>query len=336
MAVNFGGIYNPLVFDGAVQEKAIELNRFLQSGILMSDPRISAMATGPGQIGDLPFFKGLTNDEPSYSTADPAVTSSPAYTTGGTQKYMSSHTNKSWSAMDLARELGLQDPMGAIVNRVAKYWAVNTEKRVINSAQGILLDNIANDSSDMLNAIHNEEGTAAVAANKISAEAVIDAGATMGDHSEDLAAIAMHSVVYNNLQKLNLIDFIPDSLGVVRIPTYLGYEVIVDDALVPRAGTTDGYVYTTILFARGAVAYGAGTPETPSEIDRLPAAGNGGGQDVLYSRTTEIVHPWGFQFVSGGIAGQTATYAELAAAAQWDRVFANRKNIGIAFLTSNG
>ena len=336
MAVNFGGIYNPLVFDGAVQEKAIELNRFLQSGILMVDPRVDAMASSAGNIGDLPFFKGMTNDEPNYSTADPAVTSSPNYTAGGTQKYRTAHANNSWSAMDLARELGLRDPMGAIVNRVGKYWAVNTEKRVINSAQGVLLDNIANDSSDMVNAIHTENGTAAVAANKISAEAVLDAGATMGDHAEDLAAIAMHSVVFVNLQKLNLIDYIPDSLGVVRIPTYLGYRVIVDDALAPRAGTTDGYVYTTILFASGAMAYGSGTPETPSEIDRLPSAGNGGGQDVLYSRTTEIVHPWGFAFQSDSIAGQSATYAELAEAAEWDRVFANRKNIGIAFLTSNG
>ncbi len=336
MAVNFGGIYNPLVFDGAVQEKAIELNRFLQSGIMLRDARIDAMASGAGNIGDLPFFKGMTNDEPNYSTADPAVTSSPVFTTGGTQKYRSSHTNQSWSAMDLARELGLQDPMGAIVNRVGKYWAVNTEKRVINSAQGILLDNIANDSSDMLNAIHNEEGTAAIASNKISAEAVIDAAATMGDHATELTAIAMHSVVYTNLQKLNLIDFIPDARGEVGIPTYLGYRVINDDSLTPRAGTTDGFVYTTILFSAGSVAYGSGVPETPSEVDRLPAAGNGGGQDVIYSRTTEIVHPWGFAFQSDSIAGQSPTYAELAEAAEWDRVFAQRKNIGIAFLTSNG
>lgn len=336
MAVNFGGIYNPLVFDGAVQEAAIEMNRFIASGIMMRDSRVDSMASGPGNVGDLPFFKGMTNDEPNYSTADPAVSSTPAYTTGGTQKYMTAHSNKSWSAMDLARELGLQDPMGAIVNRVGKYWAVHTEKRVINSSQGILLDNIANDSSDMLNAIHTETGTAATAANKISAEAVIDAAATMGDHSSDLAAIAMHSVVFTNLQKLNLIDFIPDARGEVSIPIYLGYRVIVDDSLTPRAGTTDGYVYTTILFASGAVAYGSGTPEVPSEIDRLPAAGNGGGQEVIYSRTTEIIHPWGFAFDGSGIAGQSATYAELAAAAQWDRVFAERKNIGIAFLTSNG
>lgn len=336
MAVNFGGIYNPLVFDGAVQEKAIELNRFLQSGVMMTDPRIDAMASGPGQVGDLPFFKGIANDEPNYSTADPAVSSTPTFTTGGTQKYMAAHRNKSWSAMDLARELGLQDPMMAITNRVGKYWATDIEKRVINSAQGILLDNIANDSSDMLNAIHTEAGAGATAANKISAEAVLDAAATMGDHAGDLAVIAMHSVVFTNLQKLNLIDHIPDARGEVVIPTYLGYRVINDDSLAPRAGTTSGFVYTTILFATGAFAYGQGTPEVPSEVDRQPAAGNGGGQEILYSRATDIVHPWGFAFDNTAIAGQSPTYAELATAAEWDRVFAQRKNVAIAFLTSNG
>ena len=42
--------------------------------------------------------------------------------------------------MDLSRELALEDPLGAITNRIGKYWAVNTEKRIINSATGILLD----------------------------------------------------------------------------------------------------------------------------------------------------------------------------------------------------
>ena len=330
-------IYDPTIFNVGVQEMAIELNRFVASGIMQRDIRIDAMASGPGSVGDLPFFKGLTNDEPNYVTDDPASSATPAAITTAKQTYVSAHQHKSWSTMDLARELGLEDPLGAIMGRVAKYWAVNTEKRLINSMKGVLLDNIANDASDMLNAIHTETGTAATTANLISAEAVIDAQATMGDHAEDLNAIAMHSVVYNRLKKNNLIDFIPDARGEVAIPTYLGMRVIQDDALAPRAGTTDGFVYNTILFSAGAIAYGSGTPLMPSEMERAPATGNGGGQDILHSRATEIVHPYGFAFSTMTMTGNnSATYAELAAAAQWDRVYAERKNIGIAFLTSNG
>ena len=330
-------IYDPTIFNAGVQEMAIELNRFVQSGIMDTDARLNAMASGPGSVGDLPFFKGLTNDEPNYSTDNPASSATADRIQGAKQTYAVAYKNKAWSTMDMARELGLEDPLGAIMNRVGQYWAVDTEKRLINTTQGVLLDNIANNSSDMVNPIHLETTVGVTDANRISAEAVINAAATMGDHATNLSAIAMHSVVYANLQKLNLIDFIPDSNGVVSIPTYLGYRVIVGDSLAPRAGTTSGYVYTTVLFAVGAVAYGAGTPMVPSEMERSPATGDGGGQDILWSRATEIVHPYGFAFSTMAMTGNnTATYAELAAAAQWSRVYAERKNIGIAFLTSNG
>ncbi len=331
-------IYNPLIFDAAVQEAAIELNRFLQSGVMLTDPRIDQMASGPGQTGDLPFYFGLTNDEPNYSSDDPASHSTPAKVSSGLQKYMSAHINKSWATMDLSRELALEDPMTAITGRIGKYWAVNTEKRLINSALGVLNDNIANDSSDMVNAIHTETGSAATDANRISAEAVLDAKQTMGDHSEMLVAIAMHSVQYTQLQKQNLIDYIPNARGEVVIPTYLGYRVIVDDSMPVRAGTTDGFVYTVMLVASGSFAYGSGTPTTPSELWRDPSSGDGGGQDILYSRGTEIIHPWGFAFdptAGTPVAGQSPTYAELQDATKWNRVYAERKNVGIAFLTCN-
>ncbi len=334
--VQLTDVYEPLVFNPAVQEKAVELNAFVQSGIMQLNDQINEMANGPGKVGELPFFYGLTNDEPDYTDDNPANLSTPAKISGGKQIYEKATMHKSWSTMDLARELGLQDPLGAIINRVGKYWAVAEEKRLIYTLRGILADNIANDGSDMVFAAHTEDGNNATAANLISAEAVIDASATMGDHAGQLAAIAMHSVPFFNLQKQNLIDYIPDSRGEVHFPTYLGYRVIVDDSLAPRAGTTSGFVYTTFLFAAGSVAYGQGAPMKPSEMERIAGSGNGGGQDILHSRVTDIIHPYGFAFDSTGIAGETATYTELAAAAHWNRVFQNRKNVGVAFLTTNG
>lgn len=335
--VQIADIYDPLVFDPAVQEKAIELNRFVQSGVMQRDTRIDDMASGPGQVGELPFFHGLTNDEPDYSNDDPSSSSTPAKITSGKQVYASAHMHKSWSTMDLARELGLQDPAGAIINRIAKYWSVNTEKRLIKSLVGVLADNVANDSGDMVNDIFIEDGNNAGSANIVSAEAIIDAGATMGDHADTLSVIACHSAVYINMQKQQLISTIRDADNNIEFDAYLGkYRLVVDDSLPVRAGTTSGYVYTSILFSPGVVAYGSGTPMKPSELEREASAGNGGGQDILHSRTTEIVHPYGFAWDNSTIAGQSATYAELAAAAAWNRVFAERKNVGVAFLRSNG
>lgn len=332
--VALSDVYEPLTFNQEVQEKAIELNNFLQSGVISPDPQLSQMASIGGHIGELPFYLGLANTEPRYSNDTQGTTPAPDGLGDGKQIFRKAMQNNSWSVMDLSRELALEDPLGAITNRVAKYWAVNTEKRIINSATGLLLENLANED-DMVNAVHSETVAGTTDANRISADAVIDAAATMGDHAGDVTMIAMHSVQYTRLQKLNLIAFIPDARGEINIPTYLGYRVIVDDSMPVRAGTTDGLVYTTMLFAENSIAYGMGQPNVPSEVERDPASGNGGGEEILYSRSTEIIHPKGYQFTSASVAGQSATYAELAAAANWDRAYANRKNVGIAFLTCN-
>src|SRR5690606_2505911 len=84
--------------------------------------------------------------------------------------------------------------------------------------------------------------------------------------------------------------------GEVNIPYFLGREVIVDDGL-PRTGS----VYDTWLFGAGATQMGVGTPPVATEVDRKPGGGNGGGQDVLYSRIMWSIHPTGHAWI--GTAG---------------------------------
>ena len=116
--------------------------------------------------------------------------------------------------------------------------------------------------------------------------------------------------------------------------TIMGRNLIIDDSLPAVAGT-NRTTYTTILCGSGAAGYGVGTPKVPSETDREPSAGNGGGEETIYSRRTDLIHPLGFQFTSASVAGESATLAELATAANWDRVM-ERKNINVAFLQTNG
>lgn len=330
-------IYEPTAFNAAVQEAAVESNAFLASGILTRDPRIDSMVGVGGMVGELPNFNPLTNDEPDYTTDDPTNLATPAKIASGTQIYRLANQHKSWSTMDLSRQLALADPLGAITSRVGHYWGVNTQQRVVSSAMGVLADNVANDNSDMVIDVSIADGDNALAANLISAEAVIDAMATLGDMSSAVTAIAMHSVVYTTLRKLNLIDFIPDARGEVRFPTYLGLRVVEDDNLDVTAGGISGFIYTSILFGQGAFGYGTTPAVMPSELEREANAGNGGGQDILHYRHNEIIHPQGFAFASAGLAqGVSATRANLEAAAQWDRIYTERKNIPLAFLKTNG
>ena len=332
--VQISNIYNPLTFARREQEAQIQLNQFLNSGIVVVDPRVSAQASQGGNVGELPFFKPLGTEEPNYSTDNPATTSTPANVTSAKMVWRLAAQNKSWSTMDLARELALEDPVGAITNRIGQYWATNNEKRVIQSCLGILASNVANNGGDMRVTVATDAAGAITDAERISAELIIDAEQTAGDHQGGFTAIAMHSVVYARLRKQNLIGFVRNADNNTMFATYGGKRVVVDDSLPAVAGT-NRVTYTTILFGAGAFVMGEGRVMVPSEMERAPATGNGGGQDIIYSRRSDIIHPLGFTFTSASVAGQSATQAELATAANWTRVW-ERKNVPIAFLQTNG
>jgi hypothetical protein len=133
--------------------------------------------------------------------------------------------------------------------------------------------------------------------------------------------------------KNNDIVYIPDSQGALTIPTYMGLRVIVDDGMAVRAGTTSGFVYTSVLFTAGAFGYGEGSAKTPVELQREAAKGNGGGIETLWERKSWLLHPAGYQ-ATGTPAGDSFSLAELALATSWARVV-ERKNVGISFYVHN-
>lgn len=333
-AVQLANIYNPLTFARRAQEAQTRLNRFAAAGILARDPLLAAQVAGGGNMGELPFFKPLTVDEPNYSSDNPAVFSTPAGLTNAKMRFRGASRNKSWSTMDLARELALEDPVGAITGSIGHYWASDDEKRLIAMCRGIQADNAANDAGDMIIDIATDAVGAPVAAEKVGGEAVIDVLQTLGDHSFKVNTIAMHSVPFATLQKAKLIEYIPVDGVDISIPTYLGKRVVVDDSLPAIAGA-NRIKYTSILFGGAVFGMADGKVMVPSEIDRIPDSGNGGGQDVIYSRVHNFIHPAGFDFTSAAVAAQSATYAELATATNWDRKV-DRKLIPLAFLVTNG
>jgi len=148
---------------------------------------------------ELPQFNGLTNDEPDYTSDNPASASTPANVTSKKQMARVAPRAKSWSVMDLANQLALDKPVGAITGRQGQFWATDFEQRVISSSLGILADNVATDSSDMLETVYSDIASP-LAANLISGNAVIDAAQSLGDHKTSVTAIAMHSKPHADLQ----------------------------------------------------------------------------------------------------------------------------------------
>jgi hypothetical protein len=326
-------IYNPLTFGRRTQQAQLELNRFLRSGVAIVDPALTAQLASGGNIADLPNYSYLAVGEPNYSTDNPATVSTPANISNELAKARLGIRNKSWSTMDIARELALEDPVAAITGRIGQYWATDDEKRVINSLLGVMADNIANDAGDMIIDVATDAVGAVADAERISGTTVINALQTLGDHKQAITAIAMHSVVHARLQKNNLIQYERTSDQDVMFETYLGKRLIIDDSLPAIAGT-NRIKYTCVLFGPGAIVSGNGRVMVPSELLRVPGAGNGGGQDIMFSRVANLWAPVGFSFTSASVASTSPTYAELATAANWNRIHA-RKNIPIAFLRVN-
>jgi hypothetical protein len=331
--VRLTDIYNPVPFAGLAARAQIELNKFIDSGVAVRSGFLQSLVSTGGNIGEITNMQPLGTPEPNYSTDDPDVSSTPNKISSEKQKYRLASQNQSWSTMDLAIELGLQDPTGAITSKIGQYWATVNERRIIQSCMGILADNVANDSSDMLTTVATDGAGAVADAERISPDVVLSAKQTMGDHGFQLTAIAMHSNIYTRLQRQNVIQFIPGSRSEIQIPTYLGYRVIVDDSLPAVAGS-NRITYTCVMFGAGAIGMAEGPVETPSELDRKPDAGSGGGQTILHSRRSDLIHPFGFDFLSASVAGQSATLAELATASNWNRIW-DRKQIPLSFIQVN-
>lgn len=331
--VQLADIYNPLTFARRTQEAQLELNKFINSGVLASDAELQNQIGAGGNIGELTNYNPLGTPEPNYSNDNPAANSTPNKVNTSKMSFRLAQQNQSWSVMDLSRELALEDPVGAITSKIGQYWATINERRLIRSCLGILADNVANDAGDMRISVATDTAGAVTDAERISANVVLSAKQTMGDHAGSLSAIAMHSAIFTRLQRQNLIVYIPNARGEVTIPTYLGYTVLVDDSLPAVAGT-NRITYTCILFGAGLFGWANGKVNKPSEMERKPSAGNGGGEEIIYSRRSDLIHPMGFSFTSASVAGQSATLAELQTAANWNRVWA-RKHIPLAFLQVN-
>lgn len=351
----------PEIFTPYVQQVSEQKSRLIQSGAMQVNGDLASKLAGGGLTFNVPSYKDLDDDTENIPTdatddafghvlsgaainLDGALTalsnSKPKATGSSTEIGVRLNRNQSWGASQLAAQLTGNDPMSSIGTRVGNYWARRIQAAFIATMQGVCKDNATNDSGDYAYDIASTAYSEGI--TTFSAEAVIDTLLTMGDSEEDLGVCMMHSVVFARARKNNLIDFIPDSEGRINIPTFLGRRVIVDDGM-PKgtsavrqdasAGVTG--VYETWFFGMGAVQFGSLPPPNATATERIERAGNGGGQNVLYSRQQWIIHPIGHAYTgtpaNGGPSNAT-TSNNLNHVGSWNRVYPERKQIKFARL----
>lgn len=321
----------PELFTPYVVKRTMELSALLNSGIVVNNSEFDALASQAAPTVNMPFFEDLTGESEQViegaDLADNKITSN---------KDVAAiiRRAKMWSATDLSAALAGSDPMKAIGELVAQFWARDMQKELIAVLNGVFgtIPAVTGDSakpaetrlaSNLLD-ISSKSGAAA----NWSGSAFIDAEQLLGDAKAQLTGICMHSATEAYLKKQNLIETVQPSND-VAFGLYQGKRVIVDDGC-PVDST--GKVFTTYLFGDGAIALGNGNPVgfVATETDR--AKRKGSGVDYLINRRTNILHPRGIAFTNANVAKtEGPSRTELSDAKNWKPVYEPKQIRIVAF-----
>lgn len=316
-ATKIADVIVPELFNPYVINRTMELSALVQSGIIVNSPEFDRLASEAARTHNMPFFEDLTGD--SESTLED-VEMTPAKI--GSNKDVSTTLlrQKMWAATNLAAALAGSDPMKAIGDLAAGFWARDMQKELIALLAGIFgtyTPSGGTETTPMKDHILDITKQSTAAAKNISASAFIDACQLMGDAQGLLTDVVMHSATKAYLKKNNLIQTERDSTD-VEFDRYQGRRVTVDDGCpVDKDGT-----YTTYLFSQGAVALGNGNPvghvETETDRDKK----TGGGVDFLINRKAYILHMRGVAY-TGKVREhvETPTREELRLAENWNPVY---------------
>lgn len=310
----------PELFNPYVINRTMELSELYKCGIVVNNKEFDRLASEAARTHNMPFFEDL-NGESEPTLEDVKMT--PAKIGSNKDVSTTIFRQKMWGSSNLAAALAGADPMKAIGDLVAGFWARDMQKELIALLAGVFgtipasEDDGTEAETRMGDHILDLTALSSASAKVLSAAAIIDACQLLGDAQSQLTGIAMHSATKTCLKKKNLIETERDSNN-VEFETYQGRRVTVDDGCPV---TSDG-VYTTYLFGNGAIALGNGSPvgHVATEVDRDKQTG--GGVDYLINRKAFILHPRGIAY-TGAVRKhvETPTREEMGDPSNWNPVY---------------
>lgn len=298
MAVTLKDYIVPEIFNPYVIHRTNELSALYQSGIISHNSELDRLAQTGGKFINMPYWDDLTGD-------DVVLTYDTDMTPKGIQAEQDIavllQRGQAWKAPDMQHALSGSDPMRAIGDMVAAYWARMRQKTLLSILTGIFGNEDMDDNT--------YEYTTFDKTN--AAEEILSALYQLGDAHARLTAVACNSVdaLSIDLQNLasNNAQYIANYTEADRVN---GRRIIVDD------GIPAGTIY---LFGEGAIGLGNGLMPVPTEVSR--DALKGAGVDYLVNRQAFILHPRGVRFKGTTFSGLTPSNSELATATNWERVY---------------
>lgn len=312
------------------------------SGAMVTSQQIGELISTGGDYYTVPFYKVIDGDDLNYDGATNITASEPG---AASQSGIVYGRAKGWTARDFIFDYNSgADPMQQITSQVAKYWNKKRQGRlnaILGAVFGVTGTGDFADWADHSNNLAVVTGGTVSDANKIGETTINDTIVNaVGDNAEIFTLAIMHSKIANRLANLQLLNYrkYTDVQGIertMRIADINGLTVVVDDGVpVADSAVSGEKEYTTYLLGRGSILTAPAPVKIPSEVER--SAATNGGQDTLYTRIRETIHPNGFSFKKPS-SGYTSspTDAQLGAKANWS-IVGNPKNIALARIITNG
>src|SRR6185436_1688560 len=159
----------PTEFEKYAIERTAELASFGQCGIVEMSPEFDALTQVGGREVRMPFWKDLTATRQLLSDA---ATLSVNKITSDQDIARIQNDAQVWSVNHLAKVISGDDPMQAIVNLVAEYWARTDEGLIVSSLKGMFA---AASMSGNLLAIHSESIAGQSSTTRLHGSTFVDA-----------------------------------------------------------------------------------------------------------------------------------------------------------------
>ena len=335
MAIRISDVIVPSIFDPYIVEQTTFKNAFVNSGVVQSVPSLSAASEG-GDFVNIPFWVANLSGDLEVLTDSTSLT--PGQLTASNQQGVVLHRGRAWASRDLAALAAGSDPMMAIADKVADYFANQQQKEILAIMSGVF-GTLASSSGAALAGLSYIPGSI----TSLSPGTVAKMRSLLGDQGDKLSALAMHSASYYDLVERKLIDYVKtgDGLSVpastavggstmaayagagsADVPFFCGLRVIVDDDVTKESSN-----YGVYGFVQGAIGQGE-QQAFNTETDRDILAK----EDAMSIDAHWIYHVMGVSF--GGSANPTRT--ALSTVGNWTQVY-QTKNIGVvrATVTAN-
>ena len=294
VATKLANMQIPETWASYTAQRSVEQDQFFQSGVISAVPNLASQLAGGGFLVNMPFLKPLADVDPQIPDDNKDISLNTIET--GVSQAREYGMNQAWSATDLSAELSGADPLAAISNSVSEYWRHINEKILLKTLDGVF-------SSDSMKGINQFDATDGRRSDHTFSLANFNAARfQLGDRYRDLAVVAVHSDILQQLQNANIVD--PKTGNTIlingnQLPTQIqapnpgdtikGVRIVVDDSLPVKDG-----VYTSYLFATGAF----GWSELP--VDHAVASGRDelrfNGVDYLVNRRRFVLAPAGMSW----------------------------------------